>query len=230
MDPITMGLLGAGISAGAGALGGLLDKPKKPKTTIFPTMDPQQRGYYGSLLDWLGSRVGKSVAEYGGGPWTPWAQQAYKRYRKVAQREFSERLLPQLREGYAGAGALYSGARHRAEGDAAVRLSELLGAKRWDYERQGFQDYLQTRPEFNPALQQLLATLQVPTFGTTVQPQGGGAGAGIGQALMGFGGEAGGGLLSSALAKWLKPRDQAASAFAGYGADVGAQAGLRFVL
>ena len=194
----SVALMGAG--ALAGGLGSMLGKKNsKPKTETYPTMDPWQRARYMSTLDWLGGRVGQGVANYGYGPWTPWAQEAYKRYRKPAEREFSERIIPALREQWAGAGALYGGRRYQAEQDAGVRLAEHLGAKRFEFERQAFQDYLRTVPEANPALQMLLAALSIPTFGTMGYQEGPSPMAG---ALMGMGGnlgQAGSSGLASAL-------------------------------
>lgn len=194
MGLLTGALLAGGASAGGSLLGGFFSKPKKPKTTIFPTMTPQQQQAYGGYLDYLGGRVGKGISPFGYGPWTPWAKQAYKRFRKPAMREFSKRILPAIREQYAATGSLFGGRRHRAEADAGVRLAEFLGAKRFDFERQAFSDYLRTVPEMNPALQMLLSALQIPMFGTTVSqqpsataPLGAAAqqfGGGIGQALM----------------------------------------------
>lgn len=130
-------------------------------------MDPQQQLRYSRYLDFLFKRALRGPIRLG--PWQQYSSQAWRRYRRTAEREFFDRLLPRVREDYAAAGALWSGRRQRGELEAARALSLDLAARRWDFERQAIATYLSTLPEYSPAAQLLLKALAIPTIGYVVQ-------------------------------------------------------------
>lgn len=117
----------------------------------------------GELLGYLRGQIGKPLADFNdpNAPWRSWANRAYRGYRRGAERQFSERTIPALREQFSGAGALHGGIRHRAEQEAGAGLAAHLSATRYQIERQAFDDYVRTRPQMNPALAQLLGALNL---------------------------------------------------------------------
>ena len=163
-----------------------------PSTSLrwYPQMEAQQRAAFDKTLGYFSGQVGKPLFQYGYGPATEWGQKAYQAYRKPAMRAWNKQILPSIREQYAGASALYGGHRERSEMEAGQMLAETLGAKRFEYERQALQDYIQSLPQMNPALQYLMQALQIPTFGIMGQPQAPSAASQFGTSMLGGMGQA----------------------------------------
>lgn len=134
MDPLTMLLIGGGLSLGSSFLASK-DKSSKSKYKKIPTMTPEQE----KLFKYLGNQL------YGGGEEGGFGQafqqllndlqggeESYDKFAAPFKREFEEQTIPGIAERFAGLGAMGGGLSSSAFGQslssAGAGLQEKLAA------------------------------------------------------------------------------------------------------
>lgn len=103
--PAILGLLGFGASK----MGN-----KKPKSTQYPTMSPEQQAFQNKILQMLGGQLGEG--------------QDFESFAAPYRREFEEKTIPGISERFAGLGGLSSSGFTQSLGQAGAGLNEKLAA------------------------------------------------------------------------------------------------------
>lgn len=172
---------------------------EKAKIMTKTVVDPHKKAVSTPMSSYLASEIGKGLPRYEGDlsyKFSPEESRSYSDFLALdagewfdkavgdpATKEFKEEMLPEIREGYAG--ALRGSGRFRAEEAGISEFSEALAVQRYKAEREipaqqfamsleykkqmdiGFareyNDWLKSLPQMNPALTQAMQYLQEST-------------------------------------------------------------------
>jgi|LNFM01.1.fsa_nt_gb hypothetical protein len=150
---------------------------KKPQTTQYPTMSPEQQAFQNKILEMLGGQLGEGGDE------------EFNAFAAPYKRQFEEQTIPGISERFAGLGGLSSSGFTQSLGQAGAGLNEKLAALQQGLKSERFNRLLpfafqkNFHTDVEKGGQNWLAELLGPIL------QGYGSGLGGNLANMGFGGK-----------------------------------------
>lgn len=147
---------------------------KKPQSTQYPTMSPEQQAFQNKILEMLGGQLGEGGEDF-------------DTFAAPYKRQFEEQTIPGISERFAGLGGLSSSGFTQSLGQAGAGLNEKLAALQQQMKQQKFQSLLPFafQKGFHTDVQQGGQNWLSELLGPILQGYGGGLGGNLGN--IGFG-------------------------------------------